>query len=354
MSYQPNTAVQPVTPAAPVAVPGKGGIWLGVLLLLAGIGGAIATFIAQQTAYDGTVENLERAVPGYRTELVFEKTGTFTIYYEYDGDFTTRLDGSDQSIDLDAPATPPEFDVRLLDQNGEEVRLRESGPDLTYDTSGFKGTAYRQVTIEDEGRYTLEIVPDADSSRFALAVGKGTVSEPSAVLPAIIGLVGLGLGLGVILISAGRRKRLLRARSASLASSMPAPPAGYPAPPTAPPGYDVPGSPVAGWSPQGGSFAPPGSPPPASVPTVSVPTVPVPTVPTVPVPTVPTVPVPVSTVAAPRPASPPPAPDTSAPDSLSSPTPQSPLPPPPPLPPEETEPTPSAPTSPWAAPTPPE
>ena len=37
--YQPNTAVQPVTPAAPAKVPGKGGIWLGVLVIVAGIGG---------------------------------------------------------------------------------------------------------------------------------------------------------------------------------------------------------------------------------------------------------------------------------------------------------------------------
>jgi hypothetical protein len=244
MSYQPNTAVLPVTPAASAKVPGKGGIWLGVLLIVAGIGGAIATLIAQQAAYEGTVENLERALPGYRTELVFEETGTFTLYYEYAGEFTTRLDGSEQDITLAAPDTPPEFDVRLLDQNGEEVRLREDVPDVSYDASGFKGTAYRQVSIDDVGRFTLEIVPDAGSSAFALAVGKGTVSEPSAVLPAVIGLVGLGLGLLVILISASRRKRAMQmaARSAVLV-----PPPGY-AVPTAPPTFAVPAPPPSVWS----------------------------------------------------------------------------------------------------------
>jgi hypothetical protein len=244
MSYQPNTAVLPVTPAASAKVPGKGGIWLGVLLIVAGIGGAIATLIAQQAAYEGTVENLERALPGYRTELVFEETGTFTLYYEYAGEFTTRLDGSEQDITLAAPDTPPEFDVRLLDQNGEEVRLREDVPDVSYDASGFKGIAYRQVSIDDVGRFTLEIVPDAGSSAFALAVGKGTVSEPSAVLPAVIGLVGLGLGLLVILISASRRKRAMQmaARSAVLV-----PPPGY-AVPTAPPTFAVPAPPPSVWS----------------------------------------------------------------------------------------------------------
>ena len=167
---------------------------------------------------------------------MFEETGTFTLYYEHAGEFTTRLDGSEQDITLAGPETPPEFDVRLLDQNGEEVRLRQDVPDVSYDASGFKGTAYRQVSIDDVGRFTLEIVPDADSSAFALAVGKGTVSEPSAVLPAVIGLVGLGLGLLVILISASRRKRAMQlaARSAE-----PVPPPGY-AVPTAPPAFAVP------------------------------------------------------------------------------------------------------------------
>jgi hypothetical protein len=244
MSYQPNTAVQPVTPAAPVKVPGKGGIWLGVLLIVVGIGGAIATFIAQQAAYEGTVENLERALPGFRTELVFEETGTFTLYYEHAGEFTTRLDGSEQEITLAGPETPPEFDVRLLDQNGDEVRLRQDVPDVSYDASGFKGIAYRQVSIDDVGRFTLEIVPDADSSAFALAVGKGTVSKPSAVLPAVIGLIGLGLGLLVILIAASRRKRSMQSAATSAA---PALPPGY-AVPTAPPEFAVPAPAPSDWS----------------------------------------------------------------------------------------------------------
>lgn len=310
MSYQPNTAVQPVTPAAPAKVPGKGGIWLGVLLVVAGIGGAIAMLIAQQAAYEGTVENLERALPGFRTELVFEETGTFTLYYEYAGEFTTQLDGSDQEITLAGPETPPEFDVRLLDQNGEEVRLRQDVPDVSYDASGFEGTTYRQVSIDDAGRYTLEIVPDADSSAFALAVGKGTVSKPSAVLPAVIGLIGLGLGLAVALIAAARRKRLLRAAATP---TVPGPPAGY-AVPTAPPAFAVPTPPPGHWS----AALPPTVPEAAAAAAPAPPTVAEPT-------------------AAALPASPVP------------PIGGGPL-PPPPAPREDADPPPGAPTSPWGPP----
>jgi hypothetical protein len=214
MSYQPNTVVEPARSAAPAKVPGAGGIWLGVVLVVAGLAGAIVALLAQQRAYEGTVENLERALPGFRTELVFEKTGTFTLYYEYAGEFTTTLDGADQAVALSAPATPPDLSVRLIDQNGSDVRLLSSAPNVSYDTAGFEGVAYRQVSIDAEGRYTLEIVPDAAGSNFALAVGKGTVSEPTAVLPAIIAAVGVGLGLVVILVAASRRSRLRTAAAA--------------------------------------------------------------------------------------------------------------------------------------------
>ena len=165
-AYQPNTAVQPVTPAAPAKVPGKGGIWLGVLLIVAGIGGAIAILVAQHPAYEGTVKNLERAFPGYRTELVFEKTGTFTLYYKHAGEFTTLLDGSEQDISLAGPDTSPEFDVRLLDRTVRRcASARSAGCELRRER--FQGHLLPPGLDRGQGRFTLEIVPDAASSSFA-------------------------------------------------------------------------------------------------------------------------------------------------------------------------------------------
>ena len=252
MSYQPQST------APQKSGSGRGVLWLGVLVLIAGIAGAIATFVGQRVVYEQSVENLERALPGYRTELEFEREGTFSLYYEHQGTFTTRLDGSETEVTLDAPETPPEFDVRLLDDNGEDVRLRQSGPDLTYDVGGFAGTLYRQVDIEQVGRYTLEIVPDADGSAFALAVGKGTVDEPSVILPMVIGLIGLGLGLALILLGAARRSR---ARRAALQVS---PPVGYEQWPTGgvtQPVGTVPASPAGGPPPAVPVVGPPTFPP---------------------------------------------------------------------------------------------
>lgn len=257
MSYQPQST-------APQGKPGKGVLWLGVLVLIAGLAGAVATFVGQRVVYEQSVENLERALPGYRTELEFERDGTFSFYYEHQGSFTTRLDGQDTEVTLDAPETPPEFDVRLLDGNGEDVRLRDTGGDVSYDVGGFAGSLYRQVDIDDAGRYTLEIVPDADGSAFALAVGKGTVEEPSVVLPLVIGLIGFGVGLGLILLGQARRSRARRAA---------VPPAGYGTWPEAGPGQppSVPYVPPAGPPPTAPVTSPPVTGPPVAPPAPPLP-----------------------------------------------------------------------------------
>jgi hypothetical protein len=303
MSDQPITGVPPAQSAAPVQVPGKGGIWLGVLLMVLGLVGAVTTYFVQQASYSRSVENLVRALPGYRTELLFEKTGTFTFYYEYAGTFETTLDGEQRTITLDAPATPPPIDTRLFDQNGDEVRLVSGVGDITYDVSGFEGVAMSQADIEREGSYTLEVVSDSDAT-FAVAAGKGTIEEPSAVLPAIIAAVGLLLGLLVIVVSANRRSRARRAaQQAAAIPSVPGPayppsgaavgarptdaiwaqtapgqatpaptwatsppPPAAPAPPVAPP--SAPPPPPATWAAPG---APDGAPPRPDVPTVQTP-----------------------------------------------------------------------------------
>ena len=367
MSDQPITGVPPAGPAATQKVPGRGGIWLGILLIVLGLAGALALFLVQQASYSGTVDNLVRALPGYRTELIFEKTGTFTFYYEYAGTFTTTLDGVEQTVTLDAPPTPPELDPRLFDQNGDEVRLRDGADGVTYDVSGHKGVAIGQVDIETAGPYTLEVV--SDSEGFALAAGKGTVSKPSAVLPAIIALIGVILGLVVIIVSSSRRAKARReADQLAIVPAAVGPVGAYPAPgavmtpgggpplwPPAEPDASPPGAadlPPASWAPQPPpqragepvTVASRPAPAPSSWSAPAAPDAPRPDAPPAdaPRPDAPTVPTPVTT---PLPVQPAPGPTTAPPA----------FPPPGAAAPEATpkDEDPPAPTSPWGAPSPP-
>lgn len=86
MTDQPASA--PPTPfgefgIAPAVAPRRRSrlAWLGPVLIVGGLVGAAATFVAQRLNYQRRVEGLERAVSGYTTTLTFERAGAFTFYY---------------------------------------------------------------------------------------------------------------------------------------------------------------------------------------------------------------------------------------------------------------------------------
>ncbi|MEZ5216522.1 MAG: hypothetical protein R2715_08005 [Ilumatobacteraceae bacterium] len=82
---------------------------------------------------------------------------------------------------------------------------------MDYDAGGFQGTAYRQVVIRDTGRYSLQVDgPSRDD--FAIAVGFGTISAPSPLIPALVALLGTVVGI-VLIATGGRRTSEPRPRS---------------------------------------------------------------------------------------------------------------------------------------------
>jgi len=257
MSYQPNAAMPqpfgaPIPPGVPPAAErpkrGKSGLVIGLVLIVAGLAGAAATFLAQKSAYEGSVKNLQRAGSGLSTEFVFEKTGTFTLYYEYKGSFSTSVGGDDQTFESDARDVPRQLKVRLVDSDGKRVRLAASAPDVSYDVGGFAGVAYKQVEITDTGSYTLEVQEKADP--FAIAVGAGAVKQPTVVLPIIVAAAGVVLGL-LSLLFLGRRKAAAPVAPAGVGGW---PPAGPPDPTAAVPTW---GASPPGWTGATGVGVPP-------------------------------------------------------------------------------------------------
>ena len=257
MSYQPQGPYEPHQgpPSPGVApVPRRRRSWLGPLLIVAGLVGAAATFGAQQLNHRKRVDNLERAVSGYKTNLTFQRAGTFHFYYEYAGTFTASVDNKSEEITIDGIEQRPEFTATLTDPEGGTVDFAADSDGGSYDVNGHKGRAYRQAEIASAGDYVLEIAPGADAAEFALAIGIGAVKQPTLVLPLVIGLLGVGSGLLISLLSGRRRSR----------------PAVPPAAPTGSNGSDpysvqaVP--PVTQWPTGGVPTAPYGMPPVASPP----------------------------------------------------------------------------------------
>ncbi len=258
MSFEPSNAPLPQPGGysePPAAKKSKAGLILGLLLIVAGVVGGAGLYVAQQSSYEDAVTKLQRAGSGLRTEFVFERAGTFTLYYEHAGEFTVEVGGDEEDFEIDARDEPKRVRVSLVDRDGDEIRLDRDVTDVSYDVGGFAGTSFRQVEIDDTGSYTLEV--EAQDDPFAIAVGRGVLSEPNPLYPGIILIAGILLGVLAILLI-GRRKPARPAAAASDAPGAGGPWAPAPPPASAPAGWE-PASPP--WT-AGGPATPPMTTPP--------------------------------------------------------------------------------------------
>jgi hypothetical protein len=241
------------TQQAPAIKPSKGWIWLGALLILAGITSASIIAIGSTMALSKTVDNFARIrVPDdVNCRLIFTKPGTYTIYYEYQGDVARRSDDCQETggtVAVSAPKTAPVgLDVTLTDDQGKEISSTRNTDDVSVSVSGHAGVAVRKIVIPAAGDY-LAVVTGAGDKPFVLAVGRGATSKlvPYFLLAGLLGLLGFVIGLPMMLVTRSRRKKA----KALVAAAAPAPGAWGQAP-----GVPMPTAPT--WTPSG---------PPAGVP----------------------------------------------------------------------------------------
>jgi hypothetical protein len=280
MSYQ--TMAPPPATSAPVATKVKPSGWwhvLGALLIVAGVGGAIALIAVWAARTSDAVDKFARVrVPpeGTAATLSFRKAGEFTIYYEW----RSKADG--QTIDNSDHDPPSDLTITLTNSAGQQLPLRPKSGDFTFSFNNIAGRAVYAVDVPQPGEYTMKITGTA-SEPYAISIGKGVLSTlwPWALGAVGALLLGLGLGLWIITTTGLKRGRAKRARQresgygptgvydwAPAPAAAPttawtpppsaepqpwtAPPSAEPQPWTAPPG---PASPPGGGSPWG----PPGT-----------------------------------------------------------------------------------------------
>lgn len=247
----------PVGAGAPPVVPTVAGggrrrgrpvlVGLGVLLIVAGIGGAIALVVAGSQRLTDGVEKLARGPANCVTTLDVAKDATYYFYVETKGelgDVRGNCPAIGETFDVDGDSRAR---LSLQDEDGESVRL-ERADGVTYDSGGYRGELVRVADLE-EGSYQLAV--EADDG-VAVAVGADVDGlKMNVVLPIIIGVVGLVLGLLAILF--GRRGG---APAAPVGGAQSFSPSGTTAAgPFAGTGLAAPGQPVPG--PSGGWGAPP-------------------------------------------------------------------------------------------------
>jgi hypothetical protein len=263
MAYT-TTAAPPAPSAPPKIKPSAGWVVFGILLIVAGIAGAIALFVAGFFRMSDTIEGFGRFafdsdVDGWTVE--FENSGTYTIYYEWE----SEVDGRTISGDEDPPRG---LEITVTDESGEEIELDERDVDETYELPDFSGRALYEIDIDESGSFRFDVqTREENPDDFAIAIGKGALAS---IVPFVLGGVGVGL-LGVILgvlmivITLVKRKRFKRRAAASASAYLP----GYG--PYAGAGWGPPGAPAPGVP---GAAGPPGgyAPPPAPSPWPASPT----------------------------------------------------------------------------------
>ncbi len=200
------------SPSQPISepTPGRTGRKLaitGMALLVAGVAGAITMWLTANARYDSAVEGFARAPVGCNTRLEFSQTGRFVIFVEHRGRLADVEGDCDAAAEYDGePDTAPAGLRVSLARNGDGPLDERRTEELSYDTGGYAGLAWRQVDVDEAGSYDIEV--SADDSSFAIAVGRdpndGIVARKMAAMFSL--LVGL-LGGGVLLLISSRRTR---------------------------------------------------------------------------------------------------------------------------------------------------
>lgn len=219
---------------------GRGTVLFGLLVLFAGLAGAVVLFLLARQRGDDAIGDLARAPVGCDTTLSFSDTGTFYVYIEHlgrigalDGDCETRDEYSRDAED------EPRVTITLTDGDGNEVELDRLEDEFTYSLDdSFAGTATRQVEIESTGDYVVT-VESTDGDDFVVAIGRdpGEVANTMRVGALAAAIVGVVLGLVLVLMGVRRGRRARRIATAYSAES--GWPVGAPLP-TAPPMMQAP------------------------------------------------------------------------------------------------------------------
>lgn len=124
--------------------PGCGWYFVGVLIIAAGVG-VFAWLIAKTVL--GMGGDMQRVVVPGRTELDFERTGRYTLFYEYRSAVAGRV--------FSTPETPPGLKCLLRSaKTGGHVPL-DPAPGGTYESGSRAGLALFEFSIKNPGRYQL-------------------------------------------------------------------------------------------------------------------------------------------------------------------------------------------------------
>ncbi len=160
--------------------------WFYALAPLILVGGAVLfTLMLIRGINEISSALIQVEAPG-EVELVLDKAGTYTIFYEYQ----SMVDGRVYSTGRDLP--PLELRIRST-ANEANVPVVASTTNSTYSVGDRSGRSVGQFTIGEPGAYRLSASypVEQEGPPIVLAIGQGFVGD---ILTLVLGSIGVCLG----------------------------------------------------------------------------------------------------------------------------------------------------------------
>ena len=180
-------------------------IVVGALLIVAGLVAASVMWILSGERRSGAVEDLARAPVGCDTTLDFVEPGSYVVYIETSGELTgVRGDCAVQGV-YDIGSTAPDAEITVVDPDGAIVDLGTDVDDISYDDSGFVGSAAFSLDIVEPDDHVIRVESPQDEV-FVVAVGRDPSEGVIELRIAAIAVGALGVLLGIVVLVLGLRR----------------------------------------------------------------------------------------------------------------------------------------------------
>ncbi|MCX4091484.1 hypothetical protein [Nocardia sp. alder85J] len=178
-------------PAPPSRPPRKkpSGWWIvaGIVVIVAGIVGAVTVGVGGFTRMTNTVDHFQRvAVPG-SGDLQLSAGHDYTGYLEFSG--------------ASSGDTSQGVRVRLTGPDGQVVPMHDYGSNVTYQMGGHEGRAEFSFRVGQDGQYHL-LTDGGPDVTVAVGGGLGSSIAGTVVLALVLGLGGIFPGIAVVVIVA--------------------------------------------------------------------------------------------------------------------------------------------------------
>ncbi len=172
----------------------------GLLLVFAGVVGAIVLYLLSERRPDQAVDEFARAPVGCTTTLEFTESGTVYVYEEIADEVTPPEGGC---VPTASPGSP--FGFEITGGGGAVVPRRDDSID--YDSGDRVGRSVARFDIDRPGDYEIEV--RGDDPAVVAAIGRdpddGVDDLRSGAIA--VGIAGVLLGLLLLTLAGWRSKR---------------------------------------------------------------------------------------------------------------------------------------------------